>query len=259
MNNKKSKSREMERQYKVIIADDGKEIVLKQVLDFLYLFRTVYTASLSSYEYILKSPVADLKSTNDLYLSMLNAHVIKLKSQLYEESLEEINSHFYESESEKELVVKNISMNSPLVILLGGSFFFLTLAVILSGGKIKLSHEGVEAELPPIAVGISTLLNVFSSKKAGYYLNNKVIYLNEEEYKELCIENNDNKGKGGFQNFIIKLKEKVRKIGNNNYELTLENEDIERILKYGSKPKSGGWQKRIYKIFGRHLNFSKKL
>ena len=86
--------------------------------------------------------------------------------------------------------------------------------------------------------------------KAGFGIRETVIKLNAREYDELRKQDDASKNKGGFQHFLIGLKDRIN---NQTRELQLRPSDLERIYRYKANPKKGGWQSRFKKIFGRHF------
>jgi hypothetical protein len=77
-----------------------------------------------------------------------------------------------------------------------------------------------------------------------------VIKLNEKEYTALSVQGDASKNKGGFQHFLVGLKNRLNK---QTRELHLSPSDLQRIYRYKANPKKGGWQSRFKKIFGRHF------
>lgn len=61
-----------------------------------------------------------------------------------------------------ELVITQISYNSPLQLVFGGSIVALVAAIILSGGEITVSQRSLHAKLPPIGTGIVKLREAFN-------------------------------------------------------------------------------------------------
>jgi len=125
--------------------------------------------------------------------------------------------------------------------------------VIFSGGKISISREGLKAELPPFGKGLKALrmaLGLNNRIKAGFGIRATLIKLDKKEYAALCLQDHESKGKGGFQHFLVGLKERINK---QTRLLELGPSDLERIYRYKSNPKKGGWQSRFNKIFGRHF------
>jgi len=75
--------------------------------------------------------------------------------------------------------------------------------------------------------------------------------LTREEMDELFRQDPVTAKDGGFQKFIVTLQQQARR---GLLEIKLDDDDIERIRKYASDSKRGGWQKRILAIFGRVLH-----
>ncbi len=62
------------------------------------------------------------------------------------------------------LTVKKIRKNSPLEITLCGIGIALTVAMIISGGRIEITKNGFKCELPPLGVGIKNLKEALNRK-----------------------------------------------------------------------------------------------
>ncbi len=74
-----------------------------------------------------------------------------------------------------------------------------------------------------------------------------LVDLNAEEFNELKKPLN---GNGGFQVFLKQIRQRASiRPGN----LTLTNEDIEKIRRYAFEYKDGGYEGRLRRIFERHL------
>jgi hypothetical protein len=59
-----------------------------------------------------------------------------------------------------------------------------------------------------------------------------------------------NKGTGGFQNLIRRLR---RKLNRQTGEIDLSAKDLEQIPRYAFDYKNGGWEQRLIEIFRRNL------
>lgn len=148
--------------------------------------------------------------------------------------------------------ITSINQQSPIEIVVAGSIMLLVVAAVLSGGKQKIALGPIKFEfnLSSLGESISSLkrcLTNNSSLQTGYEFTGAKIKLNKEEFYYLNKSVNMN---GGFQRFIRELQVRVNK---NKREIDLSNRDIEKILKYKSDPKKGGFQSRFNKIFGRHF------
>lgn len=177
----------------------------------------------------------------------------KYRRELGGFSPHELDSLFTEAASHHILQISQIRRSSPLEITLSGCAFLITLGVIFSGGKISISRQGLKAELPPFGTGLKCLRDALGLKgkvKAGFGIRGTVIKLNEKEYAALCMQDDASKNKGGFQHFLVGLKDRINK---QTRELQLSPPDLERIYRYKANPKKGGWQSRFKKIFGRHF------
>jgi len=177
----------------------------------------------------------------------------KYRRELGRFSPQELDSLFTRESSQDILQICQIRRNSPLEITLAGCTFLITLGVIFSGGKISISRQGMKAELPPFGTGLKSLRDAFGFNdkiKAGFGIRGAVIKLNDKEYAALCKQDDASKNKGGFQHFLVGLKDRINK---QTRELQLSPSDLERIYRYKANPKKGGWQSRFKMIFGRHF------
>ena len=77
-----------------------------------------------------------------------------------------------------------------------------------------------------------------------------IITVTEDERAALFVEPEATKHRGGFQAFLVGLQSRVEP-ETNRLELTIT--DRERIARYAHDYRSGGWQGRLRKIFGRTL------
>lgn len=76
------------------------------------------------------------------------------------------------------------------------------------------------------------------------------IMLNSAEVDVLFRQDPAAAGKGGFQDFLIRLQGKCeQKTG----KILLSDDDFEKIPQYAFDYKNGGWQGRLLAIFGRSL------
>lgn len=173
--------------------------------------------------------------------------------QLLRFSPNEIDSFFQVTGPAELFRIETIQRNSPLEMTAVGCAFLLTLAVILSGGKVAIKLTGVTAELPALGKGISKLkeaLGLDTFLKAEFGIKPTVIKLNKKEYDELFLQDPTTKNSGGFQHFLVGLQHRINKATR---ELELSEGDLQRIYKYKENPNKGGWQSRFNKIFGRHF------
>ena len=132
------------------IEDPARPLHLSSLLAYLGMLNATYeTLLLADMDLPLESAqFRELKSSRPQLLRLL--HRARLKAQLP-------TSGLVISETPEPLVVLRISFESPLKIALAGAIGALTLSVIVSGGTIKISPDGVEANLPPISRTISDL------------------------------------------------------------------------------------------------------
>jgi hypothetical protein len=163
-----------------------------------------------------------------------------------------IDELFDGNETDNHLRVIRISKASPLEIVLIGSVAAIVLAVILSGGEVDIKLA--KAKLNPLGDGIRKLKDAIASGRQvqpGYAVKGIRVKLNKIERAELRKQPTESAGQGGFQRLLVGLKLRTERSG----ELELTPDDVKTIEKYGADPKKGGWQARLKRIFGRHLNF----
>ena len=60
-------------------------------------------------------------------------------------------------DSRKPLAIERMTYASPLKLALSGSIASITIAVILSGGSVEISKDGLKATVPPLGQGITAL------------------------------------------------------------------------------------------------------
>jgi hypothetical protein len=209
-----------------------------QLSQFLQLFVTTYRALESISE---KSPIefTEYEVPTEGLFSCLKYQDIKRC----------LDSTIFDTDPQ----ITAINQQSPIEIAIAGSIMLLTMAAILSGGNHKISLGPVKFEynLKSLGESISNLrrgLTNNSSLGIGYEFTGGKIKLNKEEISYLNKEVNMN---GGFQRFMRELQTRIKP---KSRIIELSNRDIDRILKYKSNPKKGGFQSRFNKIFGRHFS-----
>ena len=166
-----------------------------------------------------------------------------------------LQSRFHSPLGKHGLKTASITQNSPVEIVFFGLVTALTLAVILSGGKCKVGALGLAAEfeIGPLGEGIAKLkraLGVTKPVEVGYGLQHIRIKLNRTELAELFKQDPAQKHRGGFQSFLVSIQNNTNK---NTGMLELTEKQLDRIMKYKSDHKKGGYQSRFKKIFGRHF------
>ena len=215
-----------------------------QLADFFQLFRGAYAASVQA--------VGDMDlSTAELGTGglerLVRAHVSTL-------DVAAISGLFQVPLDDADLLTVDIWRENPWKIGVSGIATALVAAVIFSGGRIKA--KGVEAELPPIGHGVTSLREALSPERQtsfSYGIRSRTVKLSKGEYDELFSYDPATKSRGGFQRLLISLQFRINKTTK---ELTLYENDIEMILKHGRNPKRGGFQRSIHRIFGRHFDLT---
>ena len=77
-----------------------------------------------------------------------------------------------------------------------------------------------------------------------------IVFLNPSEIAELDRQRPETKGGGGWQCLIVTLAQSVDRP---NGRLLLDAPTLDRIRRYAFAYRSGGWQARLRRIFGRTL------
>jgi hypothetical protein len=219
---------------------DQEKIETSEFADFLYLFRGVYAASLHVFDSSSES-VDDPK--------VLAGMVIRYLKTV---EVEEIESLFQRDLGQYGLLTERVHYHSPIELVVAGSILAITAAVILSGGTFEA--WGVKAELRPIGEGIKKLreaLTATTRAPTGYGIKSKTIKLSKQEFEELMRQDPGQRDKGGFQRFLVSLQYRVHR---RTRRLELSEKDMDRILRHGRRPRRGGWQAQIRRIFGRHFD-----
>jgi hypothetical protein len=225
----------------ITIVDELATLDPNELAEFLYLFPAVGRA-LSGFV-----PKVDHSAVRQPTPEELSRY----RHRLARFSPDELDSFFTGKQSQDVLQIVQIRRNSPLEVTLAGCAFLITLGVLFSGGKIDIG--GLKAELPPFGKGLKSLreaLGLNNKIKAGFGIRETVIKLSRAEYAALRKQDDASRNKGGFQHFLVGLKDRINK---QTLELQLSRADLERVYRYKANPKKGGWQSRFKKIFGRHF------
>ena len=78
----------------------------------------------------------------------------------------------------------------------------------------------------------------------------RTITLNQKEIALLLRQDPATEDDGGFQSLMVKLQ---RQLDGQSNEISLYEDDLEKIPRYAFDYKNGGWQNRLTGIFGRTL------
>jgi TIR domain len=123
--------------------------------------------------------------------------------------------------------------------------------ILVSDQARKLQTEPVqgvefEAQIEPVELPSARepeLMKVFKAVRIV------TVELTDDELEALRGQDPETRGGGGFQALLVALQERIK--GKRRLELTIS--DRERIARYAHDYRSGGWQGRLRKIFGRTL------
>ena len=215
---------------------------LCEVADFLFLFRGVYAqCALSAGESADIGPAA---------------LATRVRKALSSSDLMHTNSLFRSEERGCQIWIRTVKRSSPLEISMEAVGYFLSAAVIVSGGEIEITPNGIRASLPPISQTIRGLREAFSPNpedRLGFGQSRKTVALNKMEFPELFADVPPRRGLGGFQNLLLDLQAAV--VDKRSRKIILSEDLVLRIKRQGRFPKRGGYQKRIRTIFARQINF----
>ena len=225
------------------VAEDANGLNPSELADFLYLFRAT---TLALHKLV---PLEDQRASCE----PTSEQIEKYRVLLTRFSPRQLDTLFNPSTDPELLQIEEITRQSPLEIVYIGIPLLITLAVIFSGGKIKLNALGVrvEAQVKSLGDGVKSLrtaLGLGTTMDAGYGIRSRVIKFTKEEYKALLLQAAETKNKGGFQRFLVGLQERVNR---QTLKLEISEHDLERIYRWKANPRKGGWQSRFKKIFGR--------
>lgn len=226
----------------LVLATDGDPVDLTELGDFLLLFRGAYAASLSP---LSRIDANEITEGPEHALTLVRRRLRRLGAR-------QLDQLFQSDLGENTLTATTISRNNPLKITVSGVAAALAAAVILSGGSFR--GFGVEAELPPVGVGIESLREALSpthTARLAYGVRTTWVRLNGAELRELLKYDPRTRHHGGFQRFLIGLQFRINRTTG---LIELTESDIEIIHRYGRQPGRGGWQNSIHKIFDRHFD-----
>jgi hypothetical protein len=162
---------------------------------------------------------------------------------------------FAKAENENDVYISKIHMQSPIQLDLTGPMWILTIGLFLCGGSVEYdpTKQTIKMKLNSLLECVAKLKTAFSKNnylQPSFGLRKQNIKLNKVELDALFQQDPSTRNNGGFQRFLVDLQLKTNK---QNGKLILSDLDLEKILKYKSNPKKGGWQNRFKKIFARHF------
>jgi hypothetical protein len=136
--------------FEVVIETDGAPISTEELTDFLYHFRAVYAAALNL---TAQAPASSQTRQDDLDL------VKQLRSDIGAIDWKGISDLAHEDLGDQDLGIIDIRRQNPLTIVFDGVVVALTVAVIISGGKLNLGP--LKVQLPPLGKGLQELRAAF--------------------------------------------------------------------------------------------------
>jgi hypothetical protein len=217
-----------------------------QVADFLFLFRGAYAAAVTA--------------SRDLNKFELDASVSEAELRAYLRRLnpQQIDSLFSADLGPFRLQLASVTQESPRrFVFMGMAGALVSASLLISGGKVEgrgPAGTSVSVTLNPIGTGIRELREALQPQGVplGYGLKTETILLSREEMDELRKEPQETKDRGGFQRFLVGLANRTNlRTG----ALELSPQDVARIRRYAQSG-PGGWQTRIHRIFGRHIDLT---
>jgi hypothetical protein len=231
----------------ILSFQDAGPIEATELAHFLFLYRGAYAAALSMEQTITMD---QLLTDNTIFMDQLTDNLNGL-------DVTAIDALFSRDLGTNAPVPERIGRESPLEIVIADIMVALTLAVILSGGKVKFDVKiaKIEAALPPIGEGIRRLQEALTKApkaQLGYGIRAKRIKLTKQEFNELMKFDPASEKHGGFQRLLIGMQYKINHLAR---ELELSDHDMNMILRHGRNPEKGGWQSSIKKVFGSHFDF----
>ena len=146
----------MEKMHITIPSDNPNEpIGASEFIHFLMLFHKTYSGYATALsENRLELAMGErMEQTAERFIR--NYEPSNIDSSVFDPSFEEAH----------EFKITSINRNSPVELVIYGIPVALTAAVILSGGKVKIS--GAKFELPPIGKGLKSLKKALGSDKTN--------------------------------------------------------------------------------------------
>ncbi|MGY2462489.1 hypothetical protein [Vreelandella sulfidaeris] len=133
----------------VVFETDGGPIDVETLTDFLYHFRSVYAAAAIS---LPEGGYAqDIDEAKRLAMT--------LRTDIHGIDWREIAKYAHAGLGDRTLGITDIHRENPLTIVFAGISIALTVAVILSGGRVEFGP--IKAELPPLGEGVRNLRAAF--------------------------------------------------------------------------------------------------
>lgn len=136
--------------------EEGDELNLREIVDYLFYLRVIYFFGMELFGH---DPVEVMVENQDYFINKFKRVIATI------EPGEEYD--IYSKQIDFEPVIKKIHYGSPLEIFIYGLVSALTIAAILSGGKVNLKAPGFAAEfkLKPIGEGLIKLSEFFKKRR----------------------------------------------------------------------------------------------
>lgn len=127
-------------------------VKVKELTYYLYYFSAAYTVAVELYRDI---PLEEVLKNQDYYVNDFRQALFKAGT----ESPHALRQLFFFDLSENELVLNELTRNSPLSLFSKGVISAIVLSAIISGGKVE--GFGVKVEMQPLGEGIRLLKDAF--------------------------------------------------------------------------------------------------
>ena len=137
------------------IETDGNLIDVVELTSFLYFFRAAYAAALERFpQHVTRS---------ELNEDGINHLCKELRHHLVDTHWQSISGLARKDLGNKNLYIRDIHRENPINIVFEGIPIALAVAIILSGGRIKILGT-LDVKLPPLGTGIRSLREAFGKK-----------------------------------------------------------------------------------------------
>jgi len=144
----------MSTRVEVIIDTDGEDIPVRDLFEFLELFRAAYVMGIA---------LGPGEGTMEMLGEASGRLAYAIRQNVFDE---ERALGYMDLSPDEELRFGKIRRENPIGIVLAGIGIALTAAVILSGGQISIDEKSVHAKLPPLGHGIKKLREALRREEA---------------------------------------------------------------------------------------------
>ena len=134
-----------------VLNTESGPVSVKDFSYFLYHFRAVYVESLKLAK---RYQIESFQNKKEL---LTFQRAVEAKLAHLQNPMRLSKSALYPLDESEDLFFTEINRENPITIVFECIGVALTIAVIISGGKIEITKEGIKAELPPLGTGIYKL------------------------------------------------------------------------------------------------------